>query len=329
MSRLGRVKPFVLLAAALLVMLATRSALAGGPDIQFDQLELVFSDVKEGSTLTASFPFTNKGDQNLLIEKVSPSCGCTVPAYDKITMPGARGKVDLILDTKDITGSFRKTAVVATNDPVKPFVTVIMLGETISRIQVDKGRRLELRGCVGGDISTTATLTDPDGRPLLITTVENPMAHYMDANLERGADGKSYKLHLKAKGTEPVEFAGPMFLVVPGAPKVSIWVSADVMGSFRVQPRQVFFGGINPARGQGMSRSILVEKACSEKLTLDGLVYDKSKLEVRESWRKPGEELLLVATPKPEGLAKGPYEEELGIKAQGGLFRVKLKGTVY
>jgi hypothetical protein len=307
---------------------AAPSAALKGPHIVFSQTEKAFAKVEEGKQLTAVFHFTNAGDQNLIIDKVSPSCGCTASRWDKVTPPGQKGSVTLILDTSGINGAFRKTAAVATNDPAKPVVTLVMTGDTVGRIVIDQGRRIDLKGCLGQTIETTATLSDPKGRPLLITKVENPMKDYLKVSLDPQPGGKSYKLHLSAKASEPVEFAGPLFLSIPGSAPVSVWVMAHIQGPFTVRPHEVVFGTINKAAPNPPQRSVLVKKACAAKLAVESLEYNRELFKVERHWQKPGEELLLVITPRLDNLWVGPFEHPLVIQTKDNAFTVNLTGQV-
>lgn len=299
-----------------------------GPKIVFDAQELSFSDVVEGKELTAVFNFSNTGDQNLIIDKVSPSCGCTASRWDKVTPPGKKGAVTLLLDTSGIGGSFRKTAAVATNDPSNPVVTLIMTGETMGRIKVDKGRRISLKGCLGSPITASATLRDPQGKNLVVTGVENPMSDYMDVKLLPQPGGKTYRLELTSKATEPLDFAGPLFLKAPGGGPVSVWVVAEIRGPFTVRPHEVMFGTINKEVTNPAQRSVLVKKACAEKLKVDLVDYNKKHFIVERFWQKPGEEYLLVITPILENLPVGPFDEPLVIQMGQRAFTVKLTGRV-
>ena len=296
------------------------------PKIVFDNEEVVFENIKEGESQIAKFTFTNKGDQNLIIDRVAPSCGCTVATYDKVIKPGAQGVITLKLDTTGITGAFRKTAVVSSNDPLKPTSTLVMMGETISKLKVDKGRRIELKGCLGTEITTTANLTDPEGKPILLTGLENPMEDYLEAKLEPMPGGKGYKLHLKSKADRALEFAGPIFIQMAGGTRVTVYVFAEILGAYTVQPHKVDFGSVTQAMGKGMERSILIKKACTDKLDLQGLIYDQKKLKVEQRWEKPGEKLYLVVTPIVENLPKGPFRETLSIHASGEGFTVNIFG---
>ena len=148
--------------------------LAAGPKIVFKTTELTLPDSREGQTLTARFEFSNEGDEMLIIKDVSPSCGCTASSYTKEVRPGEKGTVVLTLDTEGIMGYYRKTAVVSSNDPTTNFVNLVMNGTTTSSIKIDKGRRIRLAGCLNEVVTTTATLSDPEGKPFLIKGLENP-----------------------------------------------------------------------------------------------------------------------------------------------------------
>ncbi|MCB2227235.1 MAG: DUF1573 domain-containing protein [Desulfarculaceae bacterium] len=323
-------RSFAIAACLLLALIlgVTPAAALKGPKIVFDKEELNFTNVHEGKELTAVFSFTNQGDQNLIIEKVIPSCGCTASQWDKVTEPGKKGKVTLILDTTGLNGAFRKSASVATNDPAKPVVTIFITGDTVGRIAIDEGRRIDLKGCLGTEIKTTVTLRDPNGKPLVISKVENPMKDYMTVSLDPQPGGKAVKLHLEAKAKEAMEFAGPLFLSIPGAAPVSVWVLAQIQGPFTVRPHEVVFGTMDKAAPTPPRRSILVKKACVEKLEIDSLIYNKELFKVEEHWEKPGEELLLVITPILKNMWPGPFEHPLAIQTKDSAFTVNLTGQI-
>ncbi len=323
MARTLRVTVIAVLLAVFTFALVGQAA--KGPRISFEKKELVFTNVKEGQTLQAKFKFTNTGDMNLLIDKVSPSCGCTVAEYDQAVAPGASGVINLKIDLTGITGSFRKTAVVSTNDASHPYVTLVVMGETQSRIKVDKGRRIELLGCLGDDISTTVTLTDPENKPLLISGVDNPMKEYLQAKISESVPGKEYKLTLKAIAKEPMRFAGPLFVRVPGASRVSLQVVVDVRGAFVVQPSNLYFGVLRKG-GPVFNRAILVRRACTDKLVINKLHYNHDYFQITQSWEKPNDRLLLQVKPLVDKLPPGPFDEKLLIQTGDKAFGVRLKG---
>ena len=72
--------------------------------------------VTEGQKLEVSFRFKNVGDKPLVIERVQPSCGCTVadPPKEAIA-PGAEGVIKGVFDSNGRVGPNHKTMTVYAN----------------------------------------------------------------------------------------------------------------------------------------------------------------------------------------------------------------------
>ena len=85
--------------------------------IVFEKLEHDFGTIKElEGAKTATFEFSNKGSEPLVINIVSASCGCTSPSWTREPVPpGAKGKVQVSYDPKNRPGTFSKTVMVRTN----------------------------------------------------------------------------------------------------------------------------------------------------------------------------------------------------------------------
>lgn len=333
MSRLLRLALLISALACALIAAPVQAAeppmtKSNAPKAVFDKMEIVYNNITEGEMLKAVFPFSNQGKQNLVIDSVTPSCGCTVAQFDRVIPPGGKGLINLDLDTSGISGSFRKTAVVNTNDPSNPFITLIMTGETASKVKVEKGRRLDLVGCVGQNTAVSTTISGIEGQPVILAGVENPMQEYLTTELSPVPGGRSYNLTVRAKAKEPMEFSGPIFLLVAGAPKVSIYVVADIRGAFTVQPQEVFFGGLKRGQAQEVVRSVAINKTCVDRLNVDRLLYNPDHFKVEERWLDHEGKLILMVSPRPENLPSGPFEEKLGIQAADKIFYVRMKGVI-
>lgn len=64
--------------------------------ISFAKSEHDFGNVKQDSENKYVFTFTNTGNEPLLIESASGSCGCTVPNYPKQPIPpGGKGEIEV------------------------------------------------------------------------------------------------------------------------------------------------------------------------------------------------------------------------------------------
>lgn len=298
------------------------------PKIALERTEVIFPTVKEGQTLAAQFAFSNQGQAELVIDGVTTSCGCTVAQFSKVTKPGDHGMLSLELQTSGIVGPYRKTATVSTNDPANPSITLTMIGESLSQIKVDKGRNLQLVGCLDQNPSITFNVSDADGGPLAIAAIENHLTDFLDVVAAPRPDGRSYDLTLRSRVKEPKNFSGPIILLIPNSPRVTINVIGDIRGPFVMQPQVVHFGQIAKNFQGNITRTVLVENTCDDKLLIDSIIYNHDYFTVEERWTEPEQKLKLVVSPRTENIPAGPFEERVGIEFKGKVYFIILKGTV-
>jgi hypothetical protein len=75
-----------------------------------------FGKIEEGQKLEVSFRFKNTGDKPLVIERVQPSCGCTVAEQSTEPIaPGGEGQVKASFNSQGRTGINHKTLYVYAN----------------------------------------------------------------------------------------------------------------------------------------------------------------------------------------------------------------------
>lgn len=92
--------------------------LANAPKLIFEDDRFDFGTITEGDKVTHSFTFRNDGKQDLIIRKVSTSCGCTV--VDKktdIIKPGETSSIDITFNSAGKSNRQNKTITVICNDP--------------------------------------------------------------------------------------------------------------------------------------------------------------------------------------------------------------------
>lgn len=86
------------------------------PQITFTKVEHDFGRLIQGEQVVHIFKFSNTGSADLLISKVSASCGCTASKYTKEPVkPGQEGKVEVTFDSNGQRGIQNKTITVLTN----------------------------------------------------------------------------------------------------------------------------------------------------------------------------------------------------------------------
>lgn len=86
------------------------------PRITFKTTEHDFGKIIDGELVRYSYRYTNTGKSDLIISKVSTSCGCTVPTYDKSPLPpGKSGLIEVIFDSRGKKGFQNKRITVLAN----------------------------------------------------------------------------------------------------------------------------------------------------------------------------------------------------------------------
>ena len=101
------------------------------PMISFNKTEHDFGQLIQGEKLSCVFRFTNTGKADLLIAKVSTSCGCTATEYPHEPIPpGGEGKIEITFDSGHQRGIQNKTITVLTN--TKPSSTVLRIKAQIA-----------------------------------------------------------------------------------------------------------------------------------------------------------------------------------------------------
>jgi hypothetical protein len=115
----------------------TAEQLAMAARAEFDSHQFDFGNITGDKSVEHSFKLTNTGKSNLLIRKVSASCGCTAVQPDKTTiMPGESTMIKAIYNPKGSkAGNQKKAITVITNDP-KQSRSVLWVSAVI--VQVDK-----------------------------------------------------------------------------------------------------------------------------------------------------------------------------------------------
>ena len=88
----------------------------GAVKLIFKEYEHNFGKVAEGEKVGYIFKFENKGTNNLVIESVITSCGCTAPKYDtKPIPPGGNGNLEVVFDASGKNGMQTKTITIMSN----------------------------------------------------------------------------------------------------------------------------------------------------------------------------------------------------------------------
>ena len=111
--------------------------LASAQSISFDNETVDYGTIEQNADGNRFFTVTNTGDKPLILSNVQPSCGCTVPEWDKSPIaPGKSTKIKVHYNTAT-PGSFLKNVDVFSNDPERSRVSVHIKGNVQPAAQVN------------------------------------------------------------------------------------------------------------------------------------------------------------------------------------------------
>lgn len=115
----------------LLVALALASPAAGqqpepaAPRIRVEPEAFDFGKALPDKSLRKEFTLRNFGDAELVIERVTTTCGCTAAISAKTRLePGGSTQLSVTLETRDYKGKLERQVLVRSNDPKTPLLTV-------------------------------------------------------------------------------------------------------------------------------------------------------------------------------------------------------------
>src|SRR5206468_11162916 len=97
---------------------AEKTPAAKGPRFSIEPESFDFGKALQNKTLSKEFTIHNYGTEDLVIQNVSTTCGCTVAGgYDKVIKPGGSTPLRVSLETRTSRGKVERTALTRTNDP--------------------------------------------------------------------------------------------------------------------------------------------------------------------------------------------------------------------
>lgn len=105
----------------------------------FPSIVVDYGTIERNANGEREFPFTNDGDQPLIISNAQGSCGCTIPTWPKEPIePGQSSSIKAKYDTNRL-GQFTKTITLTTNsaDETQKTIQLTIKGNVIEVPQPD------------------------------------------------------------------------------------------------------------------------------------------------------------------------------------------------
>lgn len=271
-----------------------------GPRLTFDRLSHEFGRITDEKTVEALFTFTNTGKSTLILQQPAASCGCTVPALDKLQYaPGESGTIKVTFNPAGRHGDQAQRVTVNSNDPSQPSITLnihafvrqtvwfepplvsfgqVLPGQTaVQQFRVhgptDRDFRVTYVSTTRGRVFTTRVLeTKPveiDGEKFNQSLVEVTF----NGNAPRGA----------------VTAMGIARTTLESHPLADFQVLAEVVGDLQVQPQRVNAGVLEG--GQPFSRTFRIASRT-------GAAFNITKIDQQTNLSTP---LAITFRPAEEG----------------------------
>ena len=241
---------------ALLVLLSLRAAAA--PRIACDAPEFNFGRAGEGEAVEKKFLIRNAGDEDLLIQRIVPSCtSCTViNVSTNRVAPSQSLTIPVRLTLGGFQGTLTKTVTIESNDPATPRFPLTLKGEVVSDIILRPAVLAFGQLTEGVPAEQEVSVKAGEGHTLQVTGVDCAQGIFK-AELVVDEAGKSYRVKVRFDGTRFAEermlVRGRMadMLVIrtesPGRPVVKVGIQGMLQPGLRVFPAEFKFPGHSKA----------------------------------------------------------------------------------
>lgn len=120
-------------------------------------------------------------------------------SYDQAVPPGGEGRVTLTVDLEGYEGEVRKTAILYSNDPRRPTVTLTLKGRVRTAIEIRPSPLVRFQAGQKAVQERTLEIISED-RPFRILQIETDGEDWLAYNLAPLGTGKGYRLTLQISG---------------------------------------------------------------------------------------------------------------------------------
>lgn len=142
------------------------------PSIYFPETSHNFGLTLNNVVVSHAFTVENRGDEDLIIERIQSTCDCTTTSFDKIIPPGGQGKIAVDFNTSGYSGNTVTRQIrVYSNDPIQGSRKLTI------KINVENGviltpRRINFTGHAGENLSRQVVITQLPEYPFKITGIK-------------------------------------------------------------------------------------------------------------------------------------------------------------
>jgi uncharacterized protein DUF1573 len=149
---------------------AAPAANAPAPAMEIKETTQDGGVVEQGTIVKYKFVVSNHGPVDLEVTDVKPSCGCTVPHWDKVIPAGKEGVIEAEVNTTRFRGAITKHLTVTTNDPAHRQFELTLNARVTPLVKIDPGE-VALVTVDDKPVSQVFTLERAGGLPMKVLQV--------------------------------------------------------------------------------------------------------------------------------------------------------------
>lgn len=229
------------------------------PHISFEEDTHHFGNLYRGDKASHSFVFTNTGSDDLIIESVKTSCGCTAAAPTRKSIPpGTTAEIKATLRTDAFKGDISKTITVHSNDSENPSY-VLTVKAHIKEEVVAEPRNLWLDQIKQGQSVTKDVEVKPVSDLKLKITKVRATSPILKLHYRKKGGENAYVLSVTTRKDAPLgRFAGDI-QVFTNSKKQRLLVIpffGEVISDVSVFPEKVSYGVVR--KGEEVVKQVLV-----------------------------------------------------------------------
>jgi hypothetical protein len=302
-------------------VVAAADSSSGAPAVKAPETSFHFGTVPQGTKVVHEFDLRNEGSADLLIQRVTASCGCTATTVSSRTIaPGSVEKLRMEFDTSGFSGSKTKTVEVVTNDANQPELVFSLKGVVEQGVSMEP-TRLEFGELVPSSSASERrkqfTVQLKPGSDLSIASVKSYSSQISVSSLGNNAYVVELSPDLprgELRDRVVVEFEGGK--IQP----VNVPITASVRRDLRLVPSTVSFGVVQGTAP--IERRVKLENSSKKPITFNLLApkdpaVTASLVEVEDG--KRGVLVVKVDPTKVQGDLKALVEIETSHPSEGRL----------
>ena len=223
-------------------------------DIRFEEYTAEFGTVKIGEVpdkkLKYIFKFRNTGKKELIISRVSASCGCTATMLSKKNFaPGELGEIKATFNLEGRVDRQSTNVYVFSNDPITPIVklqikaTIMGRGLYVIPEAIDWGK-IKRKSKV---VSAKIYVSPPKDEELNAIKV-NSSSKFISTEFSSIEDGDSKVLEIRiildTNDIFPGELNEKITIYTDNEkyPRVEVPITGNIIGDIEIRPSKFFFG---------------------------------------------------------------------------------------